>query len=91
MNNKTQKWLIGLVIALAIINVSLMIFVWRGHIKLRDQMPPMQGRMERPELTGRAIIRDLDMNKEQRDLMLVSAAWVYVLGYMFELYMRYFG
>ena len=67
MNNKTQKWLIGLVIALAIINVSLMIFVWRGHIKLRDQMPPMQGRMERPELTGRAIIRDLDMNKEQRD------------------------
>ena len=31
------------------------------------------------------------MNKEQRDFMLVSAAWVYVLGYMFELYMRYFG
>jgi len=31
------------------------------------------------------------MNKEQRDFMLVSALWVYVLGYVFELYMRYFG
>ena len=29
------------------------------------------------------------MNKEQRDFMLVSALWVYVLGYVFELYMRY--
>ncbi len=27
----------------------------------------------------------------KRDGLLVAAVWVYVLGYMFELYMRYFG
>ena len=31
------------------------------------------------------------MNSQQRDFLLVSAAWVYVLGYVFELFMRYFG
>ncbi|WP_258101206.1 hypothetical protein [Marinoscillum pacificum] len=67
MNNKTQKWLIGLVIALAVINVSLLVFVWRGHAKLREQMPSRRERIERPELTGRSIIRDLEMNKDQRD------------------------
>ena len=67
MNNKTQKWLIGLVMALAVINVSLLVFVWRGHAKLREQMPSRRERIERPELTGRSIIRDLEMNKEQRD------------------------
>jgi hypothetical protein len=27
----------------------------------------------------------------KRDTMLVLAAWVYVAGYIFELYMRYFS
>ncbi|HCX23839.1 MAG TPA: hypothetical protein DHN29_18095, partial [Cytophagales bacterium] len=49
------------------INVSLLGIVWGGHVRLQDQAPPIPSGMDRPEMTGRTIIRDLDLNQEQRD------------------------
>ncbi len=64
--NNTQKWLTKLVILLAIINVSLLGIMWRVHLSPRKQPPTPHQRNIRPELTGRMLIKDLELNRAQR-------------------------
>lgn len=65
MNN--QRWLISLVVILAVINIALLGIVWRGHVIMQRQAPRFHNRMDRPEITGRSIMRDLELNDEQRE------------------------
>ncbi len=64
--NKTQKWLIAAVMILVVVNVVLLGIVWRGHTRLHGGNAGVHDRGGRPEITGRSIIRDLDLNSEQR-------------------------
>ena len=64
--NSTQKWLIAAVLVLIAINIALMVVVWRGHSRMAVS-PPIHDQMRRPEITGRSLIRDLAMDRQQRD------------------------